>query len=323
MNGLNADPNCPNCQAVTLGDYCHRCGQRYRRSNPVFLTLISEAFEDVLRSDSRTVKTMGALLFRPGFLTIEILANRRARYLPPIRLFLVTSVIMFFLASIGVTTNQTTGGEDGIGKNQATLDEDTAALTGTEAVLASEQKPEGIMSQRDEFVRQLERLEIQGLSAQENESLRALLKGQVMKMIRILETDPTIFIEQYIDVLSVAMFFLVPLFAVILKIAYLGSRRYYSEHLLFTINNHSFVFAAMIALRLMEFAGGTWVEWITGPVSVAVQMWVPVYLYLGLKRFYGQGHVMTMIKYSFLTACYFVVLLVGMLATFVWQVMML
>ncbi len=326
MGSLDADTNCPNCQAVTLGDYCHRCGQHYRRFDQFFLSLISEALEDVLRADSRTLKTVGALLLRPGFLTTEILANRRARYLPPIRLFLVTSVIMFFLATIGMATSQAPIAGAGIGKNEATQNEGTTESAGAAPAVVPDQNPADIrfsLDERDEMVRQLDRLDIPGLSEQENQSLRLLLKGQLMKMVRVLEAEPTIFINQYIDVLAVAMFFLVPLFAVILKIAYIGSRRYYSEHLLFAINNHSFIFTAMIALRLMEFAGGTWFEWVTGPVSAAVRLWVLVYLYLGLLRFYGQGHAVTMIKYCLLAACYFVVLLLGVLATFVWQVMML
>ena len=57
------------------------------------------ATEDLTHADSRLWRTLGALLFRPGFLTAEFLGGRRARYLPPVRLYLVLSVAFFLFAA--------------------------------------------------------------------------------------------------------------------------------------------------------------------------------------------------------------------------------
>jgi hypothetical protein len=81
------------------GPYCSHCGQR---SGPRVQTLghfISEAAEGLTHSDSRLWRTLLALLLRPGFLTAEFLAGRRARYLPPFRLYLVVSVLCFTILS--------------------------------------------------------------------------------------------------------------------------------------------------------------------------------------------------------------------------------
>ena len=61
----------------------------------------AEAFESLTHADSRVWKTLGYLLARPGLLTREFLDGRRARYLPPFRLYIVISLV-FFLAMVGV-----------------------------------------------------------------------------------------------------------------------------------------------------------------------------------------------------------------------------
>ena len=44
---------------------------------------------------------MSALMFKPGLLTREFLAGRRVRYLPPLRLYLVLSVVFFLILGSG------------------------------------------------------------------------------------------------------------------------------------------------------------------------------------------------------------------------------
>ena len=59
------------------------------------MALHQVATEDLTHADSRLWRTLAALLFKPGHLTREFLAGRRARYLPPVRLYLVLSVLFF------------------------------------------------------------------------------------------------------------------------------------------------------------------------------------------------------------------------------------
>ena len=62
--------------------------------------VVGEWFEDLGSLDSRLWRTLSALLFRPGLLSAEFNAGRRAAYLPPFRLYLIVSFIMFLLLSI-------------------------------------------------------------------------------------------------------------------------------------------------------------------------------------------------------------------------------
>lgn len=102
-------PACANCGSLLTGKYCSRCGQRHD-DHPVhhFWHFVSEATEDLTHADSRLWRTLSALLFRPGLLTREFLEGRRARYLPPVRLYLVVSVIFFIIVGLNSRTSDLT-----------------------------------------------------------------------------------------------------------------------------------------------------------------------------------------------------------------------
>ena len=89
---------CPNCGAEKHGKFCGTCGQNdrdYRRLIPALFEIVAEIFE----ADSRVWRTLRALLFRPGFLSLEFVHNRRAHYISPFRLYLFASVPYFLTMS--------------------------------------------------------------------------------------------------------------------------------------------------------------------------------------------------------------------------------
>lgn len=57
--------------------------------------------QEVVNVDGKIFRSLRLLLTRPGFLTREIFAGRRASYVSPIRLYLTASVIMFALSAFG------------------------------------------------------------------------------------------------------------------------------------------------------------------------------------------------------------------------------
>jgi hypothetical protein len=97
-------PQCDNCGAPVAGKYCSRCGQRLEHKIHSVLHFVREATEDLTHADSRLWSTILALLFKPGFLTREFLSGRRVRYLPPLRLYLVLSVLFFLV--LGLTHHE-------------------------------------------------------------------------------------------------------------------------------------------------------------------------------------------------------------------------
>ncbi len=89
---------CLNCGATLRGQYCGSCGQRARSRLISLWELISDAFGDLFELDSRLWRTVTPLLIRPGLLTADYLAGRRARYMPPFRMYLVLSLVFFVVA---------------------------------------------------------------------------------------------------------------------------------------------------------------------------------------------------------------------------------
>jgi hypothetical protein len=88
--------HCENCGAQLTGRYCPQCGQPaidYRRS---FRHVLVDILDSFLNWDSKFFATIGLLIARPWYLTNEFLAGRRVRYLHPVRLYLLASILFFF-----------------------------------------------------------------------------------------------------------------------------------------------------------------------------------------------------------------------------------
>ncbi len=64
-----------------------------------FSEAIGELADDVVAWDSRLWRTLLPLVFKPGYLTAEFIAGRKARYVAPYRLYLIISFILFLVIS--------------------------------------------------------------------------------------------------------------------------------------------------------------------------------------------------------------------------------
>src|SRR5210317_1453093 len=91
-------PDCLNCGTALRGQYCGECGQRATSRLISLWELLRDGFGDLMDLDSRLWRTLTPLLVRPGKLTLDYLQGRRARYMPPFRMYLVLSVIFFVVA---------------------------------------------------------------------------------------------------------------------------------------------------------------------------------------------------------------------------------
>jgi hypothetical protein len=99
-NETKASPDCANCGAAVSGSYCGACGQRVEQHLHSLWEFLAEAAEVFTHADSRLWRTLAALLLRPGYLTQQFLAGRRASYLSPFRLYLAVSILFFLVVSM-------------------------------------------------------------------------------------------------------------------------------------------------------------------------------------------------------------------------------
>src|SRR5262249_2230484 len=94
--------HCENCGAELQGHWCAKCGQPaidYRRS---FRHVIADLLNEFLNWDSKFFATIALLLIRPWKLTNQFLAGHRVRYVHPLRLYLLASILFFFAVNYAI-----------------------------------------------------------------------------------------------------------------------------------------------------------------------------------------------------------------------------
>ncbi|MFO1426585.1 MAG: DUF3667 domain-containing protein [Steroidobacteraceae bacterium] len=258
---------CLNCGGWLHGPYCAACGQRHDPQVHSLAHFASEAAEAVTHADSRLWRTLAALLLRPGRLTREFFAGRRARYLPPLRLYLVVSVTVFLLAAL--------------------LPSERAAVAAAGADLGIVDSPGGC---RD--------LNYDGPGAA---WINPRLHAGCDKIAR---QGSERLVEQFTHNLPRALFLLLPLFALCMKPLYWRPRRHYVEHLLLLVHNHTLVFVALAALLLVE-ALLPWPAAVTA-LKFTLALLLPWYFYRSMRTVYGQSRTRTAAKFVALGGVYLV-----------------
>lgn len=123
-----------------------------------------------------------------------------------------------------------------------------------------------------------------------------------------LKQSPGAFYQRLFKRATQGMFVLMPILALLLKLLYLRARRGYIQHLIFSLNFHSFAFLVVIVLQALYFIGGKAVTL----VNPAALLLIPAYLLLAMTRCYGQGVIKTAVKFLLLTASYGLIFAAGM-----------
>ncbi len=119
-------------------------------------------------------------------------------------------------------------------------------------------------------------------------------------------------IREFLRNIPTMMFFFLPLIALLMKVLYPLSKRYYVEHLLFFVHYHAFFFLAMVLLMSVGFI----VDSLQAPESIAtfataiLAVYIPVYLFLAMRRVYAQSRLVTTFKYLLLGVGYFICLVI-------------
>jgi len=92
---------CPSCGTPDMGPYCEHCGEKRRSWHDLsWRHICSELLETLVHFDSKILRSSWALVSRPGQLSVDYFAGRRIRYMAPLRLFLLLSVIYYLSNSI-------------------------------------------------------------------------------------------------------------------------------------------------------------------------------------------------------------------------------
>jgi hypothetical protein len=264
--------------------------------------------------------------------------------MPPFRMYLVLSLLFFVVAcfdpreelSLLFEPEVEAANEaeaDAEADADADLDERNEGAAEAERVL-SELRAEGIIDDDDiEADFQVDghgiRWSVNGDDAQEEDDcnvdaadvadLPAWLARRLTpeRLQRICERtrldDGKALLDNLLDNIPAALIVLLPLMAFVLKALYPLSKRYYVEHLLFFVHFHAFFFLMLtLQILLLRLSGLLGIPEAIPILTIIISsFYIVIYLFVAMRRVYGQGRIITFLKFIVLLVAY----LIGFAAT--------
>jgi hypothetical protein len=300
---------CKNC-LTELPDgakYCYHCGQkRVRLEDHSVWHLMVESVGDFFHLDSKFIATLWPLLLRPGFLTNEFLAGRRARYFQPFKLFLFISFLYFLTSGLLHRNREDAGYEqsrpnDTINPAGSVIKSKNYNLTLNEAYTKAIAMP-------DDSLRELVKKEgMNHFVTQRYPGASWWAKFMIKQVIRNRLQGSESFSDNMHKTIPKLIFILVPFFALLLKLLYSRKMIPYYNHVIFSFHLLSLYFMMSWILAFISLM----VSWI-GLISPLVLM---LYLFVALRRVYREKSSTTLWKFLvFLLGSVFVVLVFLFLA---------
>lgn len=287
---------CKNCELEFSSEYryCPHCGQK-KISQLTLSELFNKFISNYLAVDGRFFKSIGPLLVRPGFLPTQFVLGKRETYLHPAQMYLFVSIVFFFVFSFFIRESEMKiqfANDEFVSQ----LEADTSLqLEGVGDSLDLEPRVIGLLKNRGRVDSLIEAgaddneiYEAMGMKEDAGFFIRKVYK-QLLKLYK--EGGVREVYHLFFDSIPVAMFFLLPVFALILFMFH-SRRGSYAHHLVFSYYYFSFVFVI-----LGIFYSAYWwfnglpsiLDWLLGLAPV-------IYLAIGMKRFYAQRWKWTIFK---------------------------
>ncbi len=325
---------CANCGTKFDGKFCPQCGQSVTDYDKPFTFIIYTFMGDFFAFDTRFFHTISALLFKPGFLSKEYIEGRRVKYAPPFRSFIFVSFILFLLLQVysnrGLNKMLETSLNDEKGmildSSISTLSDSvfyTVASNIDSETTANDtmhdhfdlgfdsDKSGLVLNYNNDSLTTYDNLQ-QKLSAYANQFERRLMKEtdpekrEILKRLIYLFRSPNQLVSKVLKYLSWAFFLLLPIFAFILKLAYIRHKYNYMRHLVFSIHIHAFVFVVLTILVALHLIFSNLPE----IISFILVILMPLYFIIALKKFYGQSMIKVFLKFLFVSVAYNIVFIV-------------
>jgi hypothetical protein len=282
--------------------------------------------DSVLNIDARIVHTLLPLYFRPGKLTLDYLAGKRARYVTPFRLVFFLAIIAFLAIQLTLRIGSThivqfqTPAVDG-----ASLRLSTTPAAGTQDTHFAN----GNITFNDKVLwnRQTKPWHVGGLPEFANDWLNDSIEN-ARNNLHHMNSGSTVeekaaarhLMGGLLAVAPQVLFVLLPVFALLLKLFYIFKRRMYMEHLIVAMHSHAFIMLSLLVLVTLDLLRNgvaphvPWLGSLLGLLHAAAWIWMLTYLLIMQKRVYRQGWFMTTLKYAAIGICYSVLMGIG--ATF-------
>jgi uncharacterized protein DUF3667 len=282
--------HCENCGAPLSGPYCGQCGQPaidYRRS---FGHVLLDVLNEFLNWDSKVFATIALLIVKPWRLTNEFVAGHRVRYVHPLRLYLLASILFFFAVNFGAK---------GIRFDPTKFPDEkraevAAAIADKRGEIEAELSKENLTpDQREKVQKALDYLTkptssatttptpeetpsptaAPGISptaesgqqtygpvgdrpfvvfndAKSTTPFERWIEGRAKEKMGEHGTKMGLFISTLFSNLPYMILCCIPLFALVLKVLYIRRRLFYIDHLIYALHIHTFFYAGIMLIVL-------------------------------------------------------------------------
>ena len=290
---------CANCGAVLAGPWCHECGQLGEDFHRSWLRLMGESLEGLVHMDGRLWRTLPDLALRPARLTRTYLEGHRAPQIPPLRLFLVVLLLVFFLGSLdggehrmfGPPAHVPTNGQVGNSK--------------VRVVYVGDDREHGLSdSQKAEIKAEVAKMQVRFFGGPDP-VVTAWFRDRIDRVI----DNPEVFklvLESWSERFA---FLMLPIAALLLSVLFVFQRRFYLfDHLIFSMHSLSFVGLLFSAVSLLSIA--------VGGVAGLLYFAAPVHLFAHMRGVYGSSAFGTLVRMAllFVGALFgFIVLMIGLM----------
>jgi ribosomal protein L32 len=282
--------HCENCGAELQGHWCAKCGQpaiEYRRS---FRYVVADLLNEFLNWDSKFFTTIALLILKPWRLTNEFLAGKRVRYVNPLRLYLLASILFFFAVNYGakrIHVDPTKFPEEKRAevaaaiadkrgeieaelkkenltpeqrrKAQKTLDYLTKPMASAATTPTPEETPSPTAapgaSPTAESGQQTygpvgDRPFVVFDDAKSTTPFERWIEARAKEKMGEHGTKMGLFISTLFSNLPYMMLCCIPLFALVLKLLYVRRRIFYIDHLIYALHIHTFFYAGVMLIVL-------------------------------------------------------------------------
>ncbi|WP_338790870.1 DUF3667 domain-containing protein [Bernardetia sp. MNP-M8] len=385
---------CLNCdyEVKTENKYCPNCGQENADKRISLYLLLKDAIATAFNFESRVFKTIPYFLFYPGKLTNEFLNGKRVRYMHPFKIYLLSSLLFFFVViklftpsiekairDISTTNEENPDSEitsndsaitsnkidplkdletgwnnyesndsisedslvntlssqfakkqivirDSLSKviaairegkiNDSTINidslenlvQDSAVLA--ETIMLFDNKVKEKQGKLHRFFRLIQDRRMTAESLLDSINIVAVgdNKKNVINMqfaeqlLKIGRNDPAIFLANIINNIGTLMFFTLPLLAFCFMPFYIRRKKYYIDHLIFTLHLQGFTFI-ILTLAALFFHWNFWI------ISLLMFLGLVIYVWLAFKNVYKQGFIKTTIKACIISMLYATILM--------------
>lgn len=321
------EKNCLNCNSIVQGRYCQVCGQENIVPQDSFGHLVLHFIYDITHFDGKFFDTLKYLVFKPGFLSAEYIAGRRVKYLNPIRMYVFTSALFFlvFFTMKEGSVVQFTGNDPLTAEKRDSLiiemEQEFAqnpadsspyqTLQILRDTTRKEIRPSDLMVESDYVFMatwgnslknraEYDSAQLALPASQRDGWLKSTWNKKAFELKEKYGRDPQRGIKEFsgsfLHRMPYLLFFSLPLFAWVLKLLYLRSKKFlYAGHAIFSIHQYIFSFILILLIMIFDTLGKSAWSFFDFIAFLLMLAW-PVHLFLSMRRFYRQGWFVTFTK---------------------------